>query len=174
MSAEDNLKKLGLTLPTIPTPVANYVPWKRDGNTIYLSGQGPRDKDGKHITGLVGKDVTVEQAYEHAKLVGTLQRVAATENPIGSLREMNRSGWSVFLEPRQGVAGLAGIFRYDAFDPDHLLATNEQNRVIAGGAYWFVWPRSRLGLVATNEQVHYDSPLRPDENRLLFQTHIEF
>ena len=39
MSAQENLKKLGLTLPSIPTPVANYVPWKRDGNTIYLSGQ---------------------------------------------------------------------------------------------------------------------------------------
>src|SRR3954449_12543097 len=70
MSVDDNLKKLGLTLPNIPTPVANYVPWKRDGNTIYLSGQGPRDKEGKHITGTVGKDVTIEQAYEDAKLVG--------------------------------------------------------------------------------------------------------
>jgi hypothetical protein len=40
MSVERNLKKLGLTLPSIPTPVANYVPWKRDGNTIYLSGRG--------------------------------------------------------------------------------------------------------------------------------------
>ena len=30
------------------------MPWKRDGNTIYLSGQGPRDADGKHITGTVG------------------------------------------------------------------------------------------------------------------------
>jgi hypothetical protein len=113
-------------------------------------------------------------SYEHARLVATLQRVAATENPIGSLREMNRSGWSVFLEPRQGVAGLAGIFRYDAFDPDRLFTANEQNRVIAGGAYWFIWPRARLALVATNEQVQYDSPLRPDENRLLLQTHIEF
>jgi hypothetical protein len=113
-------------------------------------------------------------SYEHTRLVATLQRVAATENPFGSLREMNRSGWSVFLEPRQGPAGLAGIFRYDAFDPDELLATNEQSRVIAGGAYWFIWPRTRLGLVATNEQVHYDAPLRPDENRLLFQTHVEF
>ena len=40
MSAEENLKKLGLTLPIVPTPVANYVPWKRDGNTIYLLGAG--------------------------------------------------------------------------------------------------------------------------------------
>jgi len=85
MSADENLKKLGLTLPTIPAPAGNYVPWKRDGNTIYLAGQGPRDKDGKHITGLVGKDVTVEQAYEHAKLVGLGLLAAAKQAAGGSL-----------------------------------------------------------------------------------------
>ncbi len=59
MSAEENLKKLGLTLPNVPTPVANYVPWKRDGNTIYLSGQGPRNPEGGgYRVGKVGKDVT--------------------------------------------------------------------------------------------------------------------
>ncbi len=85
MSVQENLKKLGLSLPNIPTPVANYVPWKRDGNTIYLSGQGPRDKDGKHITGTVGKDVTVEQAYEYAKLVGLNLLAAANAAAGGSL-----------------------------------------------------------------------------------------
>ena len=65
--------------------MANYVPWKRDGNTIYLSGQGPRDKDGKHITGNVGKDVTVEQAYEYAKLVGLGLLAAAKQAAGGSL-----------------------------------------------------------------------------------------
>src|SRR3982750_2176613 len=85
MSVDDNLKKLGLTLPNIPTPVANYVPWKRDGNTIYLSGQGPRRPDGSHITGKVGKDVTVEQAYEHARLVGLGLLAAAKQAAGGSL-----------------------------------------------------------------------------------------
>jgi enamine deaminase RidA (YjgF/YER057c/UK114 family) len=85
MSAEENLNKLGLSLPSIPTPVANYVPWKRDGNTIYLSGQGPRRPDGTHITGKVGKDVTVEQAYEHAKLVGLGLLAAAKAAAGGSL-----------------------------------------------------------------------------------------
>src|ERR1051325_8797830 len=77
MSAEENLKKLGLTLPNIPTPVANYVPWKRDGNTIYLSGQGPRGTD--------GKDVTVEQAYQYAQLVGLNLLAAAKAAAGGSL-----------------------------------------------------------------------------------------
>ena len=85
MSAEDELKKLGLTLPNIPTPVGNYVPWKRDGNTIYLSGQGPRRPDGTRISGKVGKDVTIEQAYEHAKLVGLGLLAAATQAAGGSL-----------------------------------------------------------------------------------------
>jgi enamine deaminase RidA (YjgF/YER057c/UK114 family) len=88
MSAEDNLKRLGLTLPNVPTPVANYVPWKRDGNTIYLSGQGPRDKDGKHITGTVGKDVTVEQGYQYAQLVGLNLLAAAKAAAGGSLEKV--------------------------------------------------------------------------------------
>ena len=85
MSVADNLKKLGLTLPNIPTPVANYVPWKRDGNTIYLSGQGPRRNDGTMHVGKVGKDVTIEQAYEHAKLVGLGLLAAARDAAGGSL-----------------------------------------------------------------------------------------
>jgi enamine deaminase RidA (YjgF/YER057c/UK114 family) len=84
MSAEDNLKKLGLTLPPVPKPIGNYVPFRRDGNTIYLSGQGPRMADGTMHSGKVGKDVTVEEAYEHAKLVG-LGLLAAAKLAAGSL-----------------------------------------------------------------------------------------
>jgi enamine deaminase RidA (YjgF/YER057c/UK114 family) len=40
------------------------------GDTLYLAGQGPRHADGSHITGKVGRDVTLEEAYEHAKLIG--------------------------------------------------------------------------------------------------------
>ena len=114
-------------------------------------------------------------SYEHPRLVATIAHVWATENPLTAApKDVDRQGWSMFLEPRQGPAGLAGIFRYDAFDPDTAVGDNAQGRVITGGAYWFVWSRSRLGLVATNEQVHYDNPARPDDNRFLFQTHVEF
>ena len=54
MSAEAKLAELKLTLPTVPTPVANYVPFKRDGHIIYLSGQGPRKPDGSYHLGKVG------------------------------------------------------------------------------------------------------------------------
>jgi enamine deaminase RidA (YjgF/YER057c/UK114 family) len=81
MSAEKKLAELGLKLPDVPTPLANYVPYRRDGNTLYLSGQGPRRPD---AVGKVGRDVTVEQAYEHAKLVG-LSLLAAAKSAAGSL-----------------------------------------------------------------------------------------
>jgi len=70
MTAEDRLRELGLTLPKPSTPVANYLPFRRDGHVIYLSGQGPRRPDGTMHVGKVGLDVTVAEAYEHARLVG--------------------------------------------------------------------------------------------------------
>jgi enamine deaminase RidA (YjgF/YER057c/UK114 family) len=84
MSAEQKLAELGLKLPALPKPVGNYVPFKRAGDIIYLSGQGPRSTDGGLITGKVGRDVTVEQAYEHAKLIG-LGLLAAAKLASGDL-----------------------------------------------------------------------------------------
>jgi hypothetical protein len=115
-------------------------------------------------------------SFEHTHLVTTLQYLKATENPSALVpRDFDRSGASGFVEIRQGVQGWAALARVDHLDPDRALADNSQRRVIAGGAYWFVWPRSRVGLVVTNEQVHYErAAARADENRLLVQTHVEF
>jgi enamine deaminase RidA (YjgF/YER057c/UK114 family) len=82
MSAEANLKKLGLTLPAMRSPIANYVRFKRAGDMVYLSGQGPRRPDGSSIAGKVGRDTTWEEAYEHAKLTG-LGLLAAMKEAAG-------------------------------------------------------------------------------------------
>jgi enamine deaminase RidA (YjgF/YER057c/UK114 family) len=84
MSAEQKLAELQLALPTLPKPIGNYVPFKRAGDLIFLSGQGPRRPDGSPITGKVGRDVTVEEAYEHAKLIG-LGLLAAAKQAAGDL-----------------------------------------------------------------------------------------
>jgi enamine deaminase RidA (YjgF/YER057c/UK114 family) len=60
------------------------VPFKRDGNILYLSGQGPRKPDGSFHTGKVGAEVTVEDAYDHARLVG-LGLLAAARAACGNL-----------------------------------------------------------------------------------------
>jgi enamine deaminase RidA (YjgF/YER057c/UK114 family) len=84
MNAEQKLAELGVTLPPLPKPVGNYVPFKRAGDLIFLSGQGPRRPDGGTFTGKVGRDVTVEEAYEHAKLIG-LGLLAVAKQAAGDL-----------------------------------------------------------------------------------------
>ena len=115
-------------------------------------------------------------SFEHPNVVSTLQYLKATENPdVTVTRDLDRSGVSAFVEIRQGARGWAALARVDRLDPDAALADNSQRRMIVGGAYWFVWPRSRIGLVVTNERVRYGNAApRPREDRLLVQTHVEF
>jgi enamine deaminase RidA (YjgF/YER057c/UK114 family) len=85
MPAEANLAALGLTLPPMPAPIANYVRFKRAGDLVFLSGQGPRRGDGTQATGKVGAGVTWEEAYEHAKLTGLGLLAAMKEAADGDL-----------------------------------------------------------------------------------------
>src|SRR3978361_610099 len=82
--AEETRNALGLTLPDIPVPVATYVPFRQDGNIIYLSGQGPKKPDGTYAGGTVGDDITTEEAYEHARQTG-LYLLAVAKLAAGSL-----------------------------------------------------------------------------------------
>ena len=73
-----------ITLPPTPKPMANYVTYAITGDLLFLAGQGPRMADGSWHSGKVGKDVTWEEAYEHAKLTG-LGLLAAAKLAAGSL-----------------------------------------------------------------------------------------
>jgi len=84
MTAEARLKELGIVLPSLGTPVANYLPYRLAGNILYLAGQGPRDDSGKQLTGKLGKDISVEEGYRRARLVG-LGLLAAMRDALGSL-----------------------------------------------------------------------------------------
>ena len=62
------LTELGIMLPTPSKPVANYVPWVRTGNLVFISGQGAV-KDGKiEYTGKVGDTLSIEDAVASARL----------------------------------------------------------------------------------------------------------
>jgi enamine deaminase RidA (YjgF/YER057c/UK114 family) len=62
------LADLGITLPVAAAPAANYVPYVISGNTLYLSGQLPMESGKVAVTGIVGKDVTLEDAKRAAEL----------------------------------------------------------------------------------------------------------
>lgn len=70
MSPYQRLEALGLSLMTPAVPVATYVPYVLTGRLLFLSGQGPRHADGRLMTGKVGRDLGVEEAYGHARLTG--------------------------------------------------------------------------------------------------------
>jgi enamine deaminase RidA (YjgF/YER057c/UK114 family) len=86
---EDRLLQLGITLPPLPAAMANYVPFTLAGNLLYVSGQGPKTKDGDLVRGQVGKDLTVQQAYEAARLTG-IQILAVANGALGSLSRVKR------------------------------------------------------------------------------------
>jgi enamine deaminase RidA (YjgF/YER057c/UK114 family) len=64
---QTRLKELGIVLPTPAAPVANYVPFVISGRMLYISGQ-ISSKDGVLIKGCLGKDLSIEQGQEAAKL----------------------------------------------------------------------------------------------------------
>jgi enamine deaminase RidA (YjgF/YER057c/UK114 family) len=90
MSPEQKLKQLGIDLGKVSSPVANYVNAVRTGNLLYLAGKGPRpDASGKRPKGKVGREYTVEQAYQHARTVG-IDLIAVMQAELGSLDKVKR------------------------------------------------------------------------------------
>ena len=81
---EKRLSDMGLELPDAPAPVANYIPAYRAGNLVFLSGVGPRDYDGNTLKGKVGKDVSVEDAYQASRMCA-LNLLANLRGLIGDL-----------------------------------------------------------------------------------------
>ena len=81
MAHEAKLSELGIELPDVPAPAGNYVHAVQTGNLLYLAGKGPIDGDAR---GKVGTDVSVEDAYQHARQVG-LTLLAVMKQELGSL-----------------------------------------------------------------------------------------
>ena len=118
MSAEDRVKELGLDLSNVPKPVGNYVPAVRVGNVVYLSGHGPLRPDGTLQAGKVGADMTVEEGYDAARLVG-IGLLTSLKVQIGSLDKVRRvvktlgmvNAVPEFTDHPQVINGTSDLFR---------------------------------------------------------------
>ncbi len=67
---EGKLRSIGLELPQAAKPVAVYVPYRVNGNQVFIAGQIPPADLDTPTFGKVGKDLTVEDGYIAARHVG--------------------------------------------------------------------------------------------------------
>jgi enamine deaminase RidA (YjgF/YER057c/UK114 family) len=90
MKIEKRLQELGIVLLKVPGPAGNYVHAVQTGNLLYLAGKGPFDPKGGPVpTGKVGADVTLDQAYQHARSVGLIL-IAVMKEHLGDLDRVER------------------------------------------------------------------------------------
>jgi len=64
---DQRLMELGITLPVPSKPVANYVPWVRTGNLVFVSGQGAMFSGKVEYPGKVGETVSIEDGAKSAR-----------------------------------------------------------------------------------------------------------
>jgi enamine deaminase RidA (YjgF/YER057c/UK114 family) len=89
MTYEEKLTSLGLKLPEAPKPVATYVPAVQTGNLLFLSGVLPMRNGQLAFTGKLGRDLTVPEGIEAAK-VAILNALAIAKQELGSLDRITR------------------------------------------------------------------------------------
>ncbi len=83
MSHDARLKELNIELPEALAPVANYVPYQRSGNLLFISGQISNGPDGL-IKGKLGADMDVAAGAVAARACG-LALLAQARAALGSL-----------------------------------------------------------------------------------------
>jgi enamine deaminase RidA (YjgF/YER057c/UK114 family) len=89
MSYERRLKELGIELPLPPKPLATYVPAVRAGDLLFLSGVLPMREGQLAFTGKLGRELTVEQGAESARLA-ILNALAIAKQDLGTLDRITR------------------------------------------------------------------------------------
>lgn len=89
MEIEKRLAALGLEIPAVPTPAANYIGYVRVGNLLFIGGNIGRLNGQLKYTGKVGAGVTLEQAYEMARHCA-LNHLAIMKSALGDLDRVER------------------------------------------------------------------------------------
>ena len=86
---DQKLADLNISLTKPSPPVANYVNITQAGNILFLAGKGPNKPEGGYVTGKVGQDLTVEEGYDAARLVGIAQ-LSVLNDHLGDLNKVKR------------------------------------------------------------------------------------
>jgi len=84
---EQKLEQLGIALPEVSAPVANYVKFRQSGNLVFLAGHGPCG--GEFKQGKLGRDLTIDEGYAAARLT-CICMLATLKSAIGSLDRVSQ------------------------------------------------------------------------------------
>ena len=88
MPVRDRLEELGLRLPPVFPPAANYLGCVVDGDLVYVGGHGPINGD-EVVIGKVGADLTVDDGRRAARMTA-LSILATLEDELGDLDRIRR------------------------------------------------------------------------------------
>lgn len=100
--AEEKLAKLGITLPTPVSPVANYIPFVRVGTLLFVSGQICLDADGKLVAnGKLGGGVSIDDGQKAARAcaINLLAQVKAAIGELDKIKQVVRLGGFINSDP---------------------------------------------------------------------------
>lgn len=113
---EARLKSLGIVLPPPVTPGANYIPGVVTGKLVYISGQLPIAPDGLKYVGKIGRELTVEDGQQAARLCA-INILGAMKGTLGDLAKLGRmvkltgfvNAVADFTEPQNVVNGASDL-----------------------------------------------------------------
>jgi enamine deaminase RidA (YjgF/YER057c/UK114 family) len=101
-SIDERLIAEGVTLPDAPAPAANYVPFVKTGNLVFVSGQLPMVDGECRYLGRLGDDVDLEEGVKAARLcaINILAQVkAACDGDLSRVTRVVRLGGFVASTP---------------------------------------------------------------------------
>lgn len=118
LTPEQKLTELGISLPEVKTPPANFVPVVTTDKLAFVSGQGPIKDGVVAVKGVVGSDLTLEDGYQAARMT-VINALSVLNKELGSLNRITRF-----------VKLLAWVRSAPGFDQQHLVINGDSDLIV--------------------------------------------
>ena len=140
-TVDARLKELGIEIPTPAAPAANYVPFVKSGNLVFVSGQIPIVAGTIEGVGTVGKDYTVDEAKDIARICAInliAQAKAAADGDLDRIQRVVKLGGFVncvdeplMVLPFKVLPLLKGRYIFDSIFPFGHMRSSESLQTTA-------------------------------------------